>query len=320
MSAIYNKVTFNDTTLIDLSQDTVTSAEHIVSGHTGHLADGTQVAGTATLQPSLQSKSVSYTPSETSQSATVTADNGYDGLSSVAVSVGAVSNTYVGTGIDRNDSSDLTASGATVTVPAGYYASQATKSVASGTAGTPTATKGTVSNHSISVTPSVANTTGYISGGTKTGTAVTVTASELVSGSETKTANGTYDVTNLSELVVNVPSSGSTKNVQYYMGVDYVQASSYTATDVSLTVAKTGTYTVSWIGWRSSSSGTSGSQLYKNNNAYGSATTTFTGTYGQSVKLTGVSLNQGDVLVVRARSRNSSYYMYVGNLIIEETS
>lgn len=74
----------------------------------------------------------------------------------------------------------------------------------SGTAGTPTATKGTVSNHSISVTPSVTNQTGYITGSTKTGTAVTVSASELVSGSETKTQNGTYDVTNLAELVVNV--------------------------------------------------------------------------------------------------------------------
>lgn len=74
-----------------------------------------------------------------------------------------------------------------------------------GTAGTPTATKGTVSNHAIAVTPSVTNTTGYITGGTKTGTAVTVSASELVSGSETKTVNGTYDVTNLASLVVAIP-------------------------------------------------------------------------------------------------------------------
>ena len=77
-----------------------------------------------------------------------------------------------------------------------------------GTAGTPTATKGTVSNHSVSVTPSVTNSTGYITGGTKTGTAVTVSASELVSGSETKTANGTYDVTNLAEIVVDVQGGG----------------------------------------------------------------------------------------------------------------
>lgn len=106
-------------------------------------------------------------------------------------------------------SSDLTAIGATVTVPSGYYSAQATKTVASGTAGTPTATKGTVSNHSVSVTPSVTNTSGYITGSTKTGTAVTVTASELVSGSETKTANGTYDVTNLAQLVVNVSGGGT---------------------------------------------------------------------------------------------------------------
>lgn len=49
----------------------------------------------------------------------------------------------------------------------------------SGTAGTPTATKGTVSNNSISVTPSVTNTTGYITGGTITGTPVVITSPEI---------------------------------------------------------------------------------------------------------------------------------------------
>lgn len=41
-----NRVVYNGTTLIDLSGDTVTSADHIVSGYIGHLADGSQVTGT----------------------------------------------------------------------------------------------------------------------------------------------------------------------------------------------------------------------------------------------------------------------------------
>ena len=78
-----------------------------------------------------------------------------------------------------------------------------------GTAGTPTATKGAVSNHSVSVTPSVTNTTGYITGSTKTGTAVTVTASELVSGNKSITSNGNnIDVTNYASVDVSVAGGG----------------------------------------------------------------------------------------------------------------
>ena len=82
----------------------------------------------------------------------------------------------------------------------------------SGTAGTPTATKGTVSNHSVSVTPSVTNTTGYITGSTKTGTAVTVSASELVSGTLSLSDNGTADCTDYASVNVNIPF------VTYYTG------------------------------------------------------------------------------------------------------
>lgn len=152
--------------------------------------------------PVLQDKTKSYTPTESAQSETFSYDSGYDGLGDVTVNVGAISSTYVGSGITRRTS--LSKSGATVTANAGYYESATSATVSSGTAGTPTATKGAVSNHSVSVTPSVTNSTGWITGSTKTGTAVTVSASELVSGSQNITSNNTYDVTNLAEVVVNV--------------------------------------------------------------------------------------------------------------------
>lgn len=136
------------------------------------------------------------------------------------------------------------------------------------------------------------------------------------SDTATYTANGTYDTTGVGSVTVNV-SGGGGKNVQYYTGYDYARATSYTATDVALTVEKAGTYLCSWIGWRSTSSGTSGSQLYKNGSAVGSAHTSFSQNYGQYCEET-LSLSAGDVLVVRARSRSTSYYMCVGNLIIEE--
>lgn len=42
-----NKVVKSDgTIIIDLSQDTVTSSDHIMEGYVGHLADGSQVTGT----------------------------------------------------------------------------------------------------------------------------------------------------------------------------------------------------------------------------------------------------------------------------------
>ena len=103
----------------------------------------------------------------------------------------------------------------TVAADSGYDGlSQVTvNAMPSGTAGTPTATKGTVSNHSVSVTPSVTNTTGYITGGTKSGTAVTVSASELVSGTKSITENGTgIDVANYASVDVNV-SGGGVNNV-----------------------------------------------------------------------------------------------------------
>ena len=148
-------------------------------------------------------KNTTITPTESAQTI-----GGANTMLEGAVTVNAIPSNYVGSGITQRSSSDLSASGATVTAPSGYYSSNATKTIASGTEGTPTATKGAVSNHSVSVTPSVTNSAGYISGGTHNGTAVTVSASELVSGSQSITDNGDYDVTNLASVSVNVSGGG----------------------------------------------------------------------------------------------------------------
>lgn len=115
---------------------------------------------------------------------------------------------YTGS-IESKSSSDLTASGATVTVPAGHYASQASKAVAAGSATAPATISGTSASVStgtntltlsktVSVTPSVS--AGYVASGTAGDASVSLTASVTTKAAATITpgtsaqeiAAGTY--------------------------------------------------------------------------------------------------------------------------------
>ena len=115
---------------------------------------------------------------------------------------------YTGS-ITTKTGSDLTASGDTVTVPAGYYASQATKAVSAGSATGPSTVSGSSASVStgtntltltktVSVTPVVS--AGYVSSGTSTNASVSLTASVTTKAAATITpttsdqeiAAGTY--------------------------------------------------------------------------------------------------------------------------------
>ena len=131
------------------------------------------------------SKTVSNTPSVSAGYIS----SGTSGNSSVSLTAS----------VNTRSSSDLTASGATVTAPAGYYSSSASKSVSSGTASpasTISATGATVStgSNTITLSKSVSNTptvsAGYISSGTAGNSSVSLTASVNTRSSSDLTASG----------------------------------------------------------------------------------------------------------------------------------
>lgn len=80
-------------------------------------------ATSATLQLDTQAAKT-ITPMEEPQTAVVAGK-----YTIGTVTVDAIPSTYIGTSINQRDSDDLTVSGATVTVPAGYYNEVASKSV-----------------------------------------------------------------------------------------------------------------------------------------------------------------------------------------------
>lgn len=351
------------------ASELVSGSQNITSNNTYDVTNLAQVVVNVSGDvPTYETVTKTYTPTESQQTETITASSGYDAIEEVDVTVGAISSTYVGSGITRRSSSDLTASGATVTAPSGYYSASATKTISSGTA-TPASsisgTSATVSTgtNTITLTKTVSNTpqvsAGYISSGTAGNSSVSLTANVTTKAAATiypstssqTIASGTYltgtqtisavSQTNLaaenikSGTTISISNGngniwsvlgtysgggGDSKNAQVVQGTTRTTSSTLTAIGAEMTVSKTGTYSVYWSAFRSSTSSsyTFGTQLYVGGTAYGTQNTTWSN-HVQNNHLTNVSLTANQKIRVYGRnSRGSSYYIYAPMLVIVE--
>lgn len=169
-------------------------------------------------EPKLQAKTA--TPSETAQ--TVKPDSGYDGLSQV--SVGAISKTYVGSGVTKQAAKTITPSTSSQTAVASGVYTTGTVTVAAipSTYVKPTATKAATT-----YTPSTSNQTiaagtycsgaqtikgdsNLVAGNIKSGVSIFGVAGTLTAGEDVTAETNTYTslLTDLEEAVDALPDAG----------------------------------------------------------------------------------------------------------------
>lgn len=111
---------------------------------------------------------------------------------------------------------------------------------------------------------------------------------------------------------------GSSKAIYMYQGLATRTANSYGSTSATVTVTKAGTYNISYVAVRGSSSGTMGTNLHIGNSA-GTNNQTFThGTYGQYATLTNQQIAANTAVTIYATSGSTTRSIYVGQLIVEE--
>ena len=227
-------------------------------------------------------------------SATVSTGTNTLTLSKTVSNTPQVTAGYVASGTAGNSNVSLTAN-VTTKAAATYYPSTTDQTIASGTYTTGTQTIKAVT---------YSNT--LIASNIKSG--VVVTIGDSADADRVLSVTGTYS-----------GGGGSSMNAQSAQSTSRSTSSSYTEV-ISLTCAVAGTYDIYWSTFRSSTSGTWGSQLYINDTAYGTAQTGSWSNHIQNIHLTGVSLSANDDVAVRVRTRGSNYYGYVGTLTIIQKS
>lgn len=370
-----NKVVYGGSPLIDLTSDDVTAAD-VAAGVWFHLPSGERVQGTATGGGSVVITETQDVHGGTIKTITTdgSIDLSHDTVDAAHLLSGYTAHDSAGQAVTGSytpptarTASDVTVSGATVTVPAGAYASQVQKSVAAGNATAPSTISGTAASVStgtntltlsktVSVTPTVS--AGYVSSGTAGNSSVSLTAnvttqaaqtiypsatdqsiaaSRYLTGAQTikgvavanltaaniksgvtVTIGDSADADRIMSVTGTYSGGGGSKNVQVAQSTSRASSSTYTKI-ASLTCSTAGKYDVYWDCFRSTTGGTSGSQLYLGGSAYGTANTTFTN-HAQTNHLSNVSIAASQEVAVYARSRGNNYYAYVGTLTIVQSS
>ena len=319
--------------------DELTSADLIVSGDT--------ITAPAGYYDSTASASVASMTLPTSVASSATS-----GFTSKATISRSTSDQYINIPTGYNATGayykiNATPNG-TVTAPATISGTSATVST-----GTNTLTL----NRTVSVTPSV-STAGYISSGTAGNSSVTLTANVTTkaattyhpSTSDQSISSGSYitgtqtikGVTTSGLEAGNIKSgvtikigdstdddcvtsvtgtytgSGTSKATYIYSELASRTANSYGATNATVTVTKAGTYNISYVAIRGSSSGTMGTNLHIGSTTGTNNTTWNNGSYGQLVQLTNQSISANQAVTIYATSGSNSRTIYVGRLIVQE--
>lgn len=247
------------------------------------------------------------------QNGTYNAPAGVDGFNPVIVNVSGGSG-----GITPTGTINITKSGDT------DVTEYATAHVDAGNVSSPSATKGTVSNNSVTVTPAVSYTAGYIESGSKTGPGLTVSASELVSGTKSIMENGNgIDVTNYQLVNVNVSSGGGIPepspitdgDTPVWMDITTHIVNGTSGTYYSFTPKKAGTYKLTAI---LQTMGTQGLTGYIRKNGTNIATASFTTLHSASsyaILQTSQSLTTSDTITVYISSGRTTSYIAAHGLI-----
>lgn len=301
-------------------------------------------SGSSTSQLSTQGAST-ISPTESEQTA-VTSGKYTTG----DIKVGAIPSSYVGSGITRRDGDDLSASGATVSVPRGYYAESASKSVASGSASTPATT--ITANPSISVSSSglITSTTsatksvtpevseGYVSSGTagtitvsgsntsqlstQAGTTVTPTESEQTAVTSGKYTTGAVKVGAISSTYVGTGVTRRDSDDLSASGATVTAPSGYYASNASTTLTDAN-LTAANIKKNTTIFGVTGSYEGTSKNVQvvqGTTRTTSSSMTAIGAELTVSKTGTYDIYWSAFRSNTSTSYTYATQLYIDGTA